>query len=820
MKRARRYEFDDFVLDPAREELRRDGEVRKLARQPFQLLELLVSRGGEIVSREAIQQELWKEETFVDFEHNINFSVRKVREALGDVGSNPRFIQTVRGRGYRFLMPVTTDESSEAEEVKPLRSKWSAAMIAGAAVAIALWWFAAGGSPPVEINAKLVAVLPFDVRGGSSVTHLGDGMVDLLTTRLGDSAGLRTVDARAVLGTVTTSAGGLDPEKGSEVAIGLGAGLFVLGSVIEAGTRVQLDASLYDVDKTLRARASAEAPSAAALPLAVDALAIELLREQLTGMAQAGARSTTSLTALKAFLEGERLHRLTKSTLSRDAFARAVEADPTFALAWYYHAVSSTWIFAVDDAIVSLHKALDLGDKLSTLERARAEALLAWLEGFVVEGERGFQRAVGIDPMDAESWAWLGTVQREGNWHSGRPAGDARDALARAVALDPGDWHASWYLRDVLFYSGARENYVTMLRETPGVKPLVPWEHAALAWLDGDAEQQAAAMQALTQAPDFFLAATIADAQFWFLEGWIERKNVLALIELLEQPERDPETRALAPLFRSILALVGGRARDALEVLPFAFEVAPAVGFTQGGFLATALYLPSKQTHVEELLAEIEAWDAGSEPDSANPFFMFTSHDGLYAILQQYLLGIFHAGTKDFERAEARAEALSHTHAADDAGTLAADFSLGIRARIAWERGDATGALAFLEKQKWEGRWFKSRYAQSSPFLMQAHDRYLRARALHETGRLEEALSWYGSFSRYPSELIYVIPAARHQAEIYERLGRRQEAIAQYERFVSHWAHADPELRGAVATARSRLEGLRSATSASSTSPQ
>jgi cholera toxin transcriptional activator len=101
-----RYRFGVFEADSTTGELRRRGVRVKLHSQPFQLLFLLLERSGEMLTREEICQELWPDETFVDYEHGVNSAVNRLREALGDKASNPRFVETLARRGYRFLVPV------------------------------------------------------------------------------------------------------------------------------------------------------------------------------------------------------------------------------------------------------------------------------------------------------------------------------------------------------------------------------------------------------------------------------------------------------------------------------------------------------------------------------------------------------------------------------------------------------------------------------------------------------------------------------------------------------------------------------------------
>ena len=110
---ARRYRFGAFEADGATGELRRQGMRIKLNAQPFQVLFMLLERPGELHTREEISRELWPDGTFVDYEHGVNSAINRIREALGDTAGNPRFIETLARRGYRFMAPVERIASNE-----------------------------------------------------------------------------------------------------------------------------------------------------------------------------------------------------------------------------------------------------------------------------------------------------------------------------------------------------------------------------------------------------------------------------------------------------------------------------------------------------------------------------------------------------------------------------------------------------------------------------------------------------------------------------------------------------------------------------------
>ena len=113
------YRFGMFEANPETGELLRKGVRIKLQDQPFRLLNLLLKNPGEIVSRETVRQSLWPGNTFVDFDASLSVAVGKLRDALGDDADNPRFIETVPRRGYRFVAPVQQTNRSPELAIAP-----------------------------------------------------------------------------------------------------------------------------------------------------------------------------------------------------------------------------------------------------------------------------------------------------------------------------------------------------------------------------------------------------------------------------------------------------------------------------------------------------------------------------------------------------------------------------------------------------------------------------------------------------------------------------------------------------------------------------
>jgi cholera toxin transcriptional activator len=113
--------FAVFEVDLAAGELRKNGARIRLQEQPFQILVYLLDRAGEVVTREELRQKLWPADTFVDFDHSLNTAVNKLREALGDSASSPRYVETLARRGYRFLAPVERADTKAAKQNSALQ---------------------------------------------------------------------------------------------------------------------------------------------------------------------------------------------------------------------------------------------------------------------------------------------------------------------------------------------------------------------------------------------------------------------------------------------------------------------------------------------------------------------------------------------------------------------------------------------------------------------------------------------------------------------------------------------------------------------------
>ncbi len=223
------YQFGDFRLDCGRFELLRNGHTIPLERKPMELLILLLVRKEQLVTRAEIAAHLWSSEVFVNTEHGINTAIRKIRTVLRDDPEKPVFVQTITGKGYRFIAPIaavngaaagselvelaaeSAGASHRAEAETSSRSpRWKLWFALGAGLCVAALILAAALGPHAWIDGLLrrttrpaitsLAVLPLDnLSGDPNQEYFADGMTDELITVLARDSTLRIISRTSVM---------------------------------------------------------------------------------------------------------------------------------------------------------------------------------------------------------------------------------------------------------------------------------------------------------------------------------------------------------------------------------------------------------------------------------------------------------------------------------------------------------------------------------------------------------------------------------------------------------------------------------------------
>jgi eukaryotic-like serine/threonine-protein kinase len=352
-----------------------------------------------------------------------------------------------------LIMPV--QPQSERRTGGFLRRRWPAVAVAlGAAVAaLAAWaaWSAwrrsvssapATSAPASASPSTSVAVFPFRYRGSDQYRYLGEGMVDLLSAKLDGAGELRAIDPRAIAG-LTAREGALDPERGRVTAQRLSAQHFVLGSVVEIGGRVQIDATLYSVQggRNAAAQTNASGQVASAFDV-VDELAIGILAELGAGASARSTRvasvTTTSLPAFRAYLDGQSAFQRGDFRTSVEALQKAVELDKQFALAWYRLSVAREWLGTPQEAQTQAAEQAYLNaDRLTDRDRRLLEASKVWRQGANREARRLYSDIVQTYPDEIEGWYQLGEVLFHRNGLYGASIAESRGPFERVLSLEP-----------------------------------------------------------------------------------------------------------------------------------------------------------------------------------------------------------------------------------------------------------------------------------------------------------------------------------------------------------------------------------------------
>ena len=214
--------FADFEFDERAGELRRNGSTRRLEPQPARVLAVLIERAGELVSRAELQQQVWSGETYVDFDRGLNYCIAQIREALGDSASEPRFIETLPRRGYRFIatpvgdglqavsssapsaghgLPTVPNDQPRPINISPVAAISAVAVAVALIAAVSMLMLrrdAAKAKPDTRVR---LAVVPFDNETGiAEYDRLAQTLTDATVARLAsDSVRLAVIGNAAVL---------------------------------------------------------------------------------------------------------------------------------------------------------------------------------------------------------------------------------------------------------------------------------------------------------------------------------------------------------------------------------------------------------------------------------------------------------------------------------------------------------------------------------------------------------------------------------------------------------------------------------------------
>jgi TolB-like protein/DNA-binding winged helix-turn-helix (wHTH) protein/Flp pilus assembly protein TadD len=491
------YKFGDFELDPSRFELRRSGRVQRLERIPLELLILLAEKQGDIATRQEIIERLWGKDVFVDTEHGINTAIRKIRQALRDDPELPRFVQTVTGKGYRFIaekaedrrIPDQSAEVAERANAEP-RSEVKSSSVAVPEISGGFstqtpptspvvsgsrqWMFTiaslilflcvagllasnAGGvrdrifRPNRASQIHSIAVIPLaNLSGDSSQDYFADGLTDELITALAKNHSLRVVSRTSAM----QYKGVQRPVR--DIARELGVDGILEGSISRSANRVHMTVQLIYAPTDTHVWADSydrDFNHAFSLP---EELSQTVAKEVKAATSPAPSQRYINPEAHDAYLRGRFFWVAYDFPQAMTNFEKAIQLQPDYAAAWSW--LSATYALEAIDgsrpasevtaqAESAARKALELDDSLPDAHNS----MCAWYHFFawdVPRADAECSRAIELSPSYGElhylhHWVLMAMDRQD----------EAAQEEKRAVERDP--FARAWGLG--LFYLGERQ---------------------------------------------------------------------------------------------------------------------------------------------------------------------------------------------------------------------------------------------------------------------------------------------------------------------------------------------------------------------------
>jgi len=527
--------FAAFELDSRASELRKHGAKIKLQDQPFQILQILLQRPGEIVTREELQQKIWPSDTFVDFDHGINNAIKRLREALGDSAETPRFVETLARRGYRFVGKIERDEP----------------------------------------RMRSLAVLPLEnLSHDPQQEYFAEGLTEALITTLAKIGELRVISRTSAM----LYKGVRKPLR--EIARELEVDAIVEGTVLRAGQRIRITAQLIDATNETHLWAESyerHLRDVLHLQAEVAEAIAKQVRVKLTPQERAHLAQTQPVNpdAYEAYLKG-RYHWLRRSSeelpKAVQYFERAIEMDPTYAAAYAGLADSLSGLgvyFVAPDQ--GCGKAKRLALQALEMDPGLAEAhcsfawATAWYDYDFYAAEREFERSIELNPRYATAHLWFGfCLGAMGRYE------ESYAEFKRAIRLDPHNTYTYATFGFVCYLTRRYDEAIDHFRKSLELDPGIGQAYCGLGWAYTYKSMNDAAIEAVSKALELSPRASL------FL-GFLGEVHAAAghqeeAQKILVRLQELSKTQYVSPHFVGRIYLTLGKKEEALTWLETAYR--------------------------------------------------------------------------------------------------------------------------------------------------------------------------------------------------------------------------------------------------------
>jgi DNA-binding SARP family transcriptional activator/TolB-like protein len=707
-------------------------------------------------------------------------------------------------------LEVTAGIPSSKRTPSP-RRRWSRAIGLGATglvVGMVMIWGQIRKHGDTRAEPSAIAVLPFSVHGQDSVAYLREGMVNLLTAALDGAGSFRPVDARATLAAADVKK---DP---AAIAAQLGAGMYVVGDVTEAGGKLQISAVVYPSRSntpSARAVVSGNRDSVFALADLVAARLLADLSDPHAGrLIRTASLTTSSLAAFKDFLDGDRQMRAGQFERAADSYEAAIAHDSTFAIAYYKLGLAREWApLPGEDRAAA--RAAHFASRLSRRDRDLLEAFRVWRSGHAVDAARAYRAILSRYPDDVDAWFQLAEIQFHHGPLLGSSLGESATAWRQVLLYEPKNLFAITHLARIGIVENRLASVDSLLAKFSPTELYKDRRLIELAMLRAVARNDRSAITALTSETRMWEGLSAWRVAVFLTAFTLDPAAMRPIVHDLIDASASPSLRADVLWFASLLDLAGGKIRASWSGLRDArlSENSAADANRRPGFDAViewhAATLPLPYS--DSALSRVRQ-DAQSRQTSMSPHPMFHHDTELGKFLQLeplrlYTIGILSIRLRDTTEAMAASQRLSNIAKSRGAAVLTRDLDRGLRAQLAWHRRNGKIALALLDSLESDD---VQGDVAATPFVARSNERYLHGEILESLGRHDEALKWFSSLGQGSvSEIPLRALSHYRQAEIFDRLRRPSNAAMHYEQFVKLWSTADPQLQALVDNARRKL---------------
>jgi TolB-like protein/DNA-binding winged helix-turn-helix (wHTH) protein/Tfp pilus assembly protein PilF len=477
--------FGPFAADFHTQELRKNGIRVRVPGQSLHVLEILLDRPGELVTREELRAALWPSDTFVDFENGLNATVKRLRDALNDSPETPRFIETLPRRGYRFIAEVHVENPTSKLKSAVSRPHLKMACVVGLALVVLAFGAYRQLVSGSESTINTIAVLPFsDATSDPNTDYLSQGITDGL---IGSLSRLPNLIVRPLDDVVRHKSSQADLQKvGRELQVST----IVTGRILQRGDSVIVTVELIDMRRNRTLWSERYETKLSDTLIVQKEISQEVATRLLSRLTSEQKRTLTNNgtndpRAYELYLKGH--YQWGKRTLeslskAKDYYEQAVQEDPNYApayvgLAEYFLALPSYAYASIGstnpDAKANALRALEIDESLP-----QAHAILATVydNDWDPAAAREYQRALELNPNDAYVHVLYGIYLSI--------RGDQEQSflhLRRALELDPLDLNASENVAYTYYYSRQYGRAIEQLKSLLQLEPNYASAHEVLA---------------------------------------------------------------------------------------------------------------------------------------------------------------------------------------------------------------------------------------------------------------------------------------------------------------------------------------------------